>query len=388
MGRTTNRGIGAAGSALCAVLALAAAVVPSPAAAATGNRAASSMARASTRHAAPARRPSPVTGRPRAASGRPRAATTTTSNPAPATPAPTPPVQPRPANGTARLYLRDLYWVQRSPVTIPGRAVKVAGVVWPYVPHQSVTVKAYLAGRLFKTLQRRLIRSRNGTFGYFSVFVTSPDVGEVTVRVLHRADSTMSWFSVSKHFAALDERIGFGSTGRFVQLVQQRLAALHFFLRQSGVYDGGMGQAIDAYHRLLGWGTSQTLDARTAAALLNGQGDFRIRYPRQGRHAEGWINKQLLALADGSKVQYIFPISSGKPSTPTILGSFHVYVQTPGYLPDGMYYSSFFIGGYAIHGYDPAPDWPASHGCMRTQISVARFIYHWLTVGDAVDTYL
>ncbi|MBV9915493.1 MAG: L,D-transpeptidase, partial [Solirubrobacterales bacterium] len=47
-----------------------------------------------------------------------------------------------------------------------------------------------------------------------------------------------------------------------------------------------------------------------------------------------------------------------------------------------------FIGGYAIHGYDPAPDWPASHGCMRTQISVARFIYHWLTVGDAVDTYL
>ena len=91
---------------------------------------------------------------------------------------------------------------------------------------------------------------------------------------------------------------------------------------------------------------------------------------------------------DGSKIDYIFPISSGKPSTPTVLGNFHIYRRTPGYLPDGMYYSSFFIGGYAIHGYDPAPDWPASHGCMRTAISVARFIYHWLSVGDAVDTYL
>jgi lipoprotein-anchoring transpeptidase ErfK/SrfK len=52
-----------------------------------------------------------------------------------------------------------------------------------------------------------------------------------------------------------------------------------------------------------------------------------------------------------------------------------------------MYYSSFFIGGYAIHGYDPAPDWPASHGCMRTPIVDAVFIYYWLRMGDAVDVY-
>jgi hypothetical protein len=185
----------------------------------------------------------------------------------------------------------------------------------------------------------------------------------------------------------LSPHAGFGSRGEFVQLIQSRLAALHFYLPRSGVYDNGTGLAIDAYHRLLGWGTSQSLDGRTISYLLNGWGEFKLRYPKHGRHAEGNLGKQLLALADGSNVELIFPISSGKPSTPTVLGDFHVYQRTPGYLPDGMYYSSFFVGGYAIHGYDPAPDYPASHGCMRLPIADAITAYNWLSYGDWVDVY-
>src|SRR5205085_6645347 len=166
----------------------------------------------------------------------------------------------------------------------------------------------------------------------------------------------------------LDEPVSSGSSGRFVELIQQRLAALHLYIPQTGVYDGGTGLAIDAYHRLLHWGTYQTLDARTISFLLNGWGEFKIRCPNHGRHAEGNLGLQLLALADGSHVEAILPISSGKPSTPTILGDFRVYSRVPGYLPDGMYYSDFFYRGYAIHGYDPAPDYPASHGCMRLPI--------------------
>ena len=52
-----------------------------------------------------------------------------------------------------------------------------------------------------------------------------------------------------------------------------------------------------------------------------------------------------------------------------------------------MFFSSFFIGGYAIHGFNPAPDYPASHGCMRVPIQDAIFIYHHLTFGNWVDTY-
>jgi hypothetical protein len=145
-------------------------------------------------------------------------------------------------------------------------------------------------------------------------------------------------------------------------LIQRRLAERHLYLPQTGVFDEGTRLALDAYHRLMGWGTSQSLDAGTVTALLNGAGRFPVRYPGDGRHAEANLSKQLLALVDRGHVVWIFPISSSKASTPTILGRFNVYLKTPRYLPDGMYYSSFFSGGYAVHGYDPAPDFPDSHG--------------------------
>ena len=54
---------------------------------------------------------------------------------------------------------------------------------------------------------------------------------------------------------------------------------------------------------------------------------------------------------------------------------------------DGDGLLDFFIGGYAIHGYDPAPDYPASHGCMRLPIVDAISVYNWLQIGNGVDTY-
>jgi hypothetical protein len=197
----------------------------------------------------------------------------------------------------------------------------------------------------------------------------------------------MRSFEADRTLAALDENIGFGSTGRFVELVQQRLASLNFYIPQTGVYDQGTGLAIDAYHRLLRRGTSMDLDGLTISYLLDGLGAFKVRFPSHGRHAEGNLSLQLVALADGSSVQDIFPISSGKPSTPTILGDYQIYSRVPGFLPDGMYYSDFFIRGYALHGYDPAPDYPASHGCMRLPIVDAIPAFNWLALGDWVDVY-
>ena len=52
-----------------------------------------------------------------------------------------------------------------------------------------------------------------------------------------------------------------------------------------------------------------------------------------------------------------------------------------------MVFSSYFMGGYAIHGFNPAPDFPASHGCMRVPIQDAISIYDWLQIGNWVDVY-
>ena len=61
-------------------------------------------------------------------------------------------------------------------------------------------------------------------------------------------------------------------------------------------------------------------------------------------------------------------MSSGKPSTPTVLGRFRVYRKTPGTNAKGMVDSTYFIRGYAIHGYASVPTYNASHGCMRVPI--------------------
>jgi hypothetical protein len=291
------------------------------------------------------------------------------------------------ARASLRLALDGTFTVSRQPVTIPGRTFAVSGTVRPYVPGQRVIVREYLNGREVFARAMALRRSPGGTFALFEKRLSAPAAGTVLVAVEHRGSSRLPALRTRISFAALDTNVGFGSTGRMVELIQQRLQALHFYLPTSGVYDSYTGLAVDAYHRLLRRGSSQQLDASTLTWLLNGWGAFPLRSAHQGRHAEGDLTLQLLALADNGQVQLIFPISSGKPSTPTILGSFRVYRRTPGYLPDGMYYSSFFTGGYAIHGYDPAPDYPASHGCLRLPIQDAIAAYDWLAMGDWVDTY-
>jgi hypothetical protein len=289
--------------------------------------------------------------------------------------------------GRGAVSLIGAFTVNRQAVTVSGRSVEFRGVVRPYARGQFTTVRVYLGGRLIKLERLRIKRSPGGTFGYFADQVATSGVGQITVIALHSRTAQLGDFRIWRGYAVLSPRASFGSRGRFVELLQQRLGALHFYIPQTGVYDTGTGLALDAYHRLLTWGTYQTLDSRTVTWLLNGWGQFKIRYPGDGKHAEGDLTNQLLALIDHGHVQSIYPISSGKPSTPTILGRFRVYTKTPGYLPDGMYYSDFFIGGYAIHGYDPAPDYPASHGCMRVPIVDAISIFSWIGMGDGVDTY-
>jgi hypothetical protein len=314
----------------------------------------------------------------------------------PTTPAPAPtssvtkpasPPAPPAVKGAVRLYLRGTYFLHGGAVTVPRRGLSVQGVVTPYVAGQWVTVRSLLGRRLVKSDRLRVKPSPNGRLGLFTERVSSSGAGILRVRVRHARTSQMQGFFSQRAVAVLSPRAGFGSRGAFVALMQQRLNAVHVWVPQTGVYDQHTGLALDAYHRLLGWGVSQRLDGRAISALLDGRGSFHVRYPHDGKHVEGNLGRQLLAEIHGSKVYRIYPISSGKPSTPTVLGHFRVYRRTPGYLPDGMYYSSFFYTGYAIHGYNPAPDYPASHGCMRVPISDAISIYDWLALGDVVDVY-
>ena len=203
-----------------------------------------------------------------------------------------------PTQGTLHLYVPDAFLVGGHLVTVPGRTVHIQGVVSPYVAGQTVLVKAFVGGKQFKTDRLRIKPSPGGRTGRFTEVVSSPSAGQVTVQVGHTRTDTLGGLLARRRFAALDEHAGFGSRGSFVALIQQRLAALHFYIPQTGVYDGGTGLALDAYHRLLHWGTYQTLDGRTISYLLDGFGAFKVRFPSHGRHAEGNLSLQLLALVE------------------------------------------------------------------------------------------
>ena len=62
-------------------------------------------------------------------------------------------------------------------------------------------------------------------------------------------------------------------------------------------------------------------------------------------------------------------------------------MKTPGTNAKGMVHSSYFIRGYAIHGYVSVPAFNASHGCLRVPIPDAYRIFSWLHIGDRVIVY-
>ena len=100
------------------------------------------------------------------------------------------------------------------------------------------------------------------------------------------------------------------------------------------------------------------------------------------------LTKQVLAeIEPGGRVRAIYTMSSGKPSTPTVIGRFSVYSKTPGTNTEGMVDSNYFIRGYAIHGYAEVPTYAASHGCLRVPIPDAPRSTRGCSDGTPVDVY-
>ena len=164
------------------------------------------------------------------------------------------------------------------------------------------------------------------------------------MQATHKATAQLKGFGQVIGITSMSPSPSYGSTGLFVDLVQQKLAALHIYIPQTGRLGqrhrvGDQRLSPPAEPRLL----DSARPGRRSTTCWPARAASRSATPTQGRHVEGNLGKQLAALIVGSKVYWIFPISSGKPSTPTILGSFQIYSRVPGYLPDGMYYSDFFI---------------------------------------------
>ena len=178
--------------------------------------------------------------------------------------------------------------------------------------------------------------------------------------------------------------LGPGSAGPSVYELDRRLHELHFALsRVDGYYGMDDLDAVTAFQKLHGLPRTGTVDARVWRELQRAQTPG-ARYP--GDHVEVSKGRQVLFLVRNGKVALVVPVSTGATGN-TPLGHWRVYSRVPGYNAKAMYYSSFFVGGFAIHGYASVPPYPASHGCVRIPLWVAYRVFSLIDYGTAVYIY-
>jgi peptidoglycan hydrolase-like protein with peptidoglycan-binding domain len=305
----------------------------------------------------------------------------TTSTPSP--PAPPVPVTP---SGTMKLVLQR---AGGSPLfAIVGKRVVVRGIVTPYVGGQTVKVSFYRDGKKVGIKRTSVTALGNGA-GQFHVSFSSTNAGLMQARAAHYASPLQGAFSArSPKVQFVNTNFGPGASGRSVRLLQSELNALHYAVPLSGAFDEGTGRALVAYRKMTGLERTPYAGRRVFELLGHGAGSFHVRYAHDGRHVEADLTRQVLAEIDpGGRVRSLYTMSSGKPSTPTVIGRFQVYGKEPGTNSHGMVDSSYFIRGYAIHGYAEVPTYAASHGCLRVPIPNASAIYGWVSVGMPVDVY-
>jgi len=114
------------------------------------------------------------------------------------------------------------------------------------------------------------------------------------------------------------------------------------------------------------------------------------------------LNAQHLYAHEGEHIAFDFPISSGLPWMPTVIGEFRIWAKVRaqrmagGSVANGTYYDlpnvpfvQYFYGGYSLHGAYWHDDFghPRSHGCVNISIPNAEKLYYWTDPVLGSDEY-
>jgi hypothetical protein len=306
--------------------------------------------------------------------------------PQPPVPAPPPPA-PAPAAGKASFSVKGGLPSKKLRYFSRGQKVVVRGTVTPYVAGQAVVLKVIRRGKVVSKRSAGVIPAKKGR-GRFVARFTTKRRGLLRLVVRHAATPQQAAFRArDKRIDVVRWSAGAGAKGTHVLLLQRALQGLGFAVPVTGYFDDGTARGVTAFRKTNSMGSSGYADSAVYDKLTRGRGAFKLRYPKSGRHVEFDWSRQVLVLADKGRPWRVYHASSGKPSTPTVFGTFHFYSKQPGTNSHGMVQSSYFIGGYAVHGYASVPTYPASHGCIRVPIPNALDIYNHISLGETIYVY-
>ncbi len=305
---------------------------------------------------------------------------------APATAAAAPkPTTPRPEVPKATVTI-DVGHLHGGKVTILD-TVPVTGTVAPFVTGQHVEVTFYLNGKQVVSHQIAVQQGPNET-GTFESSVVVKEGGKYAVSAKHLATATLGADStVRKSWTVSFPKLNRGECSPVVGAFKAHMASMGYVSGGGRCFTARLGREVLAYRKVNGMDRTKKAGPSILKAVFEGKGGYHVKYPDAGEHAEVSLAQQVLVLIKGGKPFAIYPVSTGKPSTPTITGHYSFYRQEPGYNSEGMYYSFYWHNGYAVHGYAEVPNYAASHGCVRTFIADQPRIYEQLHFGESIFVF-
>jgi hypothetical protein len=265
--------------------------------------------------------------------------------------------------------------------------VPVFGTVSPYVSGQKVEVEFFLDGKPLVSHKLAVGKGRNGTGSFRSSVIVRED-GKYAVSATHEATAQLGGdSSVRKSWKVSFPALHQGQCGDVVIGFKKAMRKLGYIANSGRCFGGKTARGVLAYRKVNEMTRSTRAGAGLVRSMFAGKGGYKVLHPGAGEHLEAPLAKQVLVFTKGDKPFAIYPVSSGKPSTPTVTGHFTFIRTEPGYNSHGMYYSFYFYGGYAVHGYESVPDYPASHGCIRTFIADQPEIYERIHYGESIFVF-
>jgi hypothetical protein len=263
-------------------------------------------------------------------------------------------------------------------VQAAGVSASVSTVV---VPRLVVTTRgAPLVGGKVQVV-RRLQPARAGVV-VGPAFVDTRTAHIAHVKVRTRPAAGWAAVSTSLSVAVVQPSLRPGSRGPSVRALEDRLAALHYAVRRDGVFGEDARDALLAFQKVEGLPRTGLADA----ALWRRLDTAHVPHARfGGDHVEVDKTRQVLFVVRGGAVTLVVPTSTGATGN-TPVGTWHVYRKVAGF-DWVLYYPSYFLAGFAVHGYPDVPAYPASHGCARVPMWIATTIYGDMPPGSTVYVY-
>jgi len=251
--------------------------------------------------------------------------------------------------------------------------------------HLALRLRPAAAGPVRVEISRRGRLVTDGQYGSGArISLPSGHVAEYRITLSTAASEGYAPRRLTLRKIVFYPRLDVGSSGPSVLALNEALQRLHIAL---GAVDSSFGldtrDAVVAFQKLHDLPRTGSVDARFWRVLSTATAP-RARY--LGDHIEVSKPLQVLYVVRGGRVILVSHVSTGATGN-TPVGRWHVYSKVPGWLPDGMFDSSFFLRGFAIHGYPTVPFYPGSHGCVRVPVWLAPRIYGYDPPGSTIYIY-